>query len=151
MTTEELMLVVAVAAVLALVVVAAAAVVLVVALRRLIEDVRAVTGVARDNLRLVEESLPPTLNDLRSASANVSRLSTELEPRLERADALLDESEATLLSLRATVEAAEEMVRGPAAAVDRARRTVRAAGDGLVRGADRLRRSVEDAAARRGR
>ena len=149
MTTEELMLVVAVAAVLALVVVAVAAVVLVVALRRLIEDVRAVTGVARDNLRLVEELLPPTLNDLRSASANVSRLSAELEPRLERVDALLDESEATLLSLRATVEAAEEMVRGPAAAVDRARRTVAAAGAGLARGADRLRRGIEDAAGRR--
>lgn len=36
----------------------------------------------------------------------------------------------------------------PAAAIDRARCTVRAAGDGLIRGADRLRRSVEDTARR---
>ncbi|HSH21294.1 MAG TPA: hypothetical protein VK992_01590, partial [Candidatus Caenarcaniphilales bacterium] len=82
-------------------------------------------------------------------TGNLERLSRELEPRLERVDALLDEADATATSLRATVEAAEEIVRGPQAAVDRARRTMRAAGAGLARGADRVRRTVEEAAARR--
>lgn len=149
MTYEELLLLLGAAAVVALIVVAVAAIVLTYAVRRLLEDVRAVTRAAHDNLRLVEELLPPTLSDLRKSSANLNRLSTDLAARVDRVDALLDESEATLLSLRATVEAAEEVVRGPAAAVDRARRTVAAAGAGLARGADRLRRNVEEAAGRR--
>jgi len=62
---------------------------------------------------------------------------------MERVDSLLDEADASVQSLRATIEAAEEIVRGPQAAIDRARRGVLAAGAGLARGADRLVRSVQ--------
>jgi uncharacterized protein YoxC len=133
----------------AIVVIALAAVALVVGVLVLVRDLRRLSRAAERTLGLVETELPPTIRDLRSATANLERLTRELEPRLERVDALLDEAEATSLSLRATVEAAEDIVRGPAAAVDRTKRTVSAAGKGLARGADRIRRSVEQAAARR--
>lgn len=149
MTEEQLILILALAGLLALAVLAVAALIMAAAVMRLLRDVRELVRTADKNLRLVDELLPPTLNDLRQTGANLARLSAELEPRLERIDGLLDESEATLLALRATVEAAEEMVRGPAAAVDRARRSMRAAGEGISRGADRLRRSVEEATSRR--
>jgi hypothetical protein len=45
--------------------------------------------------------------------------------------------------------AAEGIIRGPLDAVDRARQTVRSVGEGIAVGADRLRRAVEDMAARR--
>lgn len=151
MSEEQLLLVLAFAAVIALAVVALTAVALAVAVIRLVREVRAVVRAAEENMRLVSELLPPALNDLRVTTGNLSRLSSELEPRLERVDGLLDEGERTLLALRATAEAGEELVRGPAAAVDRARRTVRAAGEGIIRGADRLRRNVEDVTVRRDR
>ena len=148
---QDLGPIVDVAAVAALAVLAVSAVVLTIGVVRLVRDLRRLAGASERTLQIIETELPATLKDLRSAAANVERLSAELSPRLERVDGLMDELDATTLSLRATVEAAEDIVRGPAAAVDRARRTMRAAGDGLARGADRLRRSVEDAAARRGR
>lgn len=139
-----------VAAVAALIVFAVATVALTIGVLRLVRDVRRLARASERTLGIIETELPATLKDLRTAASNVERLTTELAPRLERVDGLLDEVDATALSLRATVEAAEDIVRGPAAAVGRAKRTVRAAGDGLARGADRLRRSVEDATARRG-
>ena len=54
-----------------------------------------------------------------SDSTNLNRLSDELGPRLLRVDLLLDETEATIQSVRATAETAEDIVRGPAAAMDR--------------------------------
>ena len=133
----------------ALAVLAVSAVALTIGALRLARDLRRLVRASERTLQMVETELPATLKDLRTAAANVERLTTELSPRLERVDGLMDELDATTLSLRATVEAAEDIVRGPAAAVDRAKRTVRAAGGGLARGADRLRRSVEDATARR--
>jgi len=133
----------------AVVVIAVAAVALAIGLLGVLRDLRRLMAAAQRTMELIETELPPTARDLRTSAANVERLSGELEPRLERVDALLDEAEATSISLRATVEAAEEIVRGPQVAVDRARRTVRSAGAGLARGADRLRRSVEEAAGRR--
>ena len=150
MTDEQLVLLVAGAAAGALIVLALTVVVLAVAIRRLLRELSGLLSAAEETTRLVNEQLPATLADLRGASANLARLSAEADPRLERVDGLLDEGEQTLLSLRATVEAAEEMVRGPAAAVDRARRTVKAAGEGLARGADRLRKSVEERTGRTG-
>jgi len=149
-TDEQLVLLVAGAAAGALIVLALTVVVLAVAIRRLLRELSGLLSAAEETTRLVNEQLPATLADLRGASANLARLSAEADPRLERVDGLLDEGEQTLLSLRATVEAAEEMVRGPAAAVDRARRTVKAAGEGLARGADRLRKSVEERTGRTG-
>jgi uncharacterized protein YoxC len=133
----------------AIIVTAVALVALAAGVLLLLRDLRRLSRAAERVVQVVETELPPTMHDLRTAAANTERLSRELGPRLERVDGLLDEAEATTMSLRATVEAAEDIVRGPAAAVDRAKRTVSAAGKGLARGADRLRRSVEDAAARR--
>ena len=149
MSQDQLTIGLAVAAVICVAVLAISVIVLVVALVRLARDLRELAGSADRSLRSVEEELGPAVHDLREASANLRRLSEELGPRLERVDLLLDEGEGTLLALRATAEAAEDLVRGPAAAMDRARRTVRAAGEGLARGADRLRRNVEDVASRR--
>lgn len=149
MTQESLLLVLAVAATITLAVIALAGLMLSVALVRVMRDVRSVARSADRALAAIEEELAPTLADLRVTGANLRRLSDELGPRLERVDTLLEEAEAAVVSLRATAEAAEDVVRGPQAAVDRARRGVRAAGEGLIRGADRLRRNVEEAAARR--
>jgi uncharacterized protein YoxC len=149
MSQSDLTIALAGAAVICLAVVAVSALVLAIALVRLARDLRTLSGSADRTLRAVEDELAPALRDLRETSAKLSRLTDEVNPRLERVDGLLDESERAALALRATAEAAEDLVRGPAAAMDRARRTVRAAGEGLARGADRLRRNVEDAAARR--
>src|SRR5688500_6007074 len=149
MSQDQLTIGLAVAAVICVAVLAISVIVLVVALVRLARDLRELAGSADRSLRSVEEELGPAVHDLREASANLRRLSEELGPRHERVDLLLDEGEGTRLALRATAEAAEDLVRGPAAAMDRARRTVRAAGEGLARGADRLRRNVEDVASRR--
>ena len=133
----------------ALIVIAIAALLLAVAVVRLAASTGRLTSAAERNLATIESELPPLLAELRTTSANLRRLSEELGPRLERVDTLLDEGEATIAALRATSEAAEEIVRGPVAAVERARRTVSAAGKGLARGADRLRQSVEERATRR--
>lgn len=146
MNADTVNAVIALAAVAALVVVALSALVVAVALWRVSADVRRVTRSLDDVTGALKAELPPTLKELRDTSTNLNRVSGELAPRLERVDALLDEADATVQSLRASAEAAEDIVRGPAAAVDRARRTVRAAGEGIARGADRLRRSVEERA-----
>ncbi len=143
MSAETVNAIVAGTAVAALAVIALAAVIAAVALWRAGRDVRRVTGSLNDLVGSIGSELPPTLKELRSAATNLSRLSDELQPRLERIDGLLDESHLTMQSLRATAEAAEDIVRGPAAAVDRARRTMRAAGEGLARGADRLVKGVQ--------
>jgi ABC-type transporter Mla subunit MlaD len=106
--------------------------------------VRRVSRSAAEALSVVNSELPATLKELRQAATNISRVSAELQPRVERVDALLDEADGSLQSLRATIEAAEDIVRGPAAALDRAKRMVGAAGQGIASGADRLRRSVAD-------
>ena len=142
MTPENFNLVVAIAAGIALGVVALAALIAAVALWRLARDVRNVTRSAGEALTVVNGELPATLKELRQAATNLSRVSAELQPRVARVDALLEEADGSLRSLRATIEAAEDIVRGPAAAVDRAKRMVSSAGATIVGGAARLRRSV---------
>ena len=144
MSAETVNLLVVGAAVGALVVVALSALIVAVSLAHVARDVRRVSGTLDEVAASVNAELPQTLEQLRDGATNLRRVSDELTPRLTRVDALLDETDATVQSLRATVEAAEDMVRGPAAAVERARRTVRMAGEGLVRGADRLRQSIEE-------
>lgn len=142
MTPETVNLVLAIAAGVALGVVALSALIAALALWRVSRDIKRVSRSATDALGVVNEELPATLKELRESSANLARVSAELQPRLARVDALLDEAGASVQSLRATIEAAEDLVRGPAAAIDRARRTVSAAGQGLARGAEALRKSV---------
>ena len=137
------------AVIVALAVLALSALVVAVGVYRLARDLGGLSRATQRSLSIIDTELPQTLADLRAASANVRRLSEELSPRLERVDGLLDEGEQAVVELRATVEAAEDIVRGPAAAIDRTRRTVRAAGENLARGADRLRQSIEERTAKR--
>jgi uncharacterized protein YoxC len=148
MTPDQLNLVFGVAAVVALAVIALAALIGAVALRRTARDVRAVATSANELLGVLNQEVPAALRDLRTTSAELAKVAAQVPPRLERVDGLLDEADASVQSLRATIEAAEEMVRGPAAALDRAKRGVHAAGAGLARGADRLRRRMEDRSAK---
>src|SRR3954471_17695740 len=143
MTTETANAIVVAAAVGALVVVAIAALIAAIALWRVGRDVRRVTASLDDVAGALRTDLPATLAELRQTATNLNRVSDELGPRLMRVDVLLDESEATVQSLRATVETAEDIVRGPAAAMDRAKRAAGAASRALGRGADRIRRGVE--------
>lgn len=148
MTPETVNLIIAIVAAVALVVIALSALIAAGALWLSARDVRRVARSLDEVLVVMRTELPATIHDARQASSNLARLTEGLESRLERVDSLLDEADASLQSLRATIEAAEDIVRGPAAAVDRARRTVSAAGKGIARGADRLRRSVEERAGR---
>lgn len=149
MTTETVNAIVAAAAVGVLIAVALAALIAALALWRVARDVRRVSRSLGDVTAALRDELPQTLKELRQTAMNLNRVSDELGPRLMRVDVLLDESEATVQSLRATVETAEDIVRGPAAAMERARRGVTVVGEGLARGADRLRRSVGDRTTRR--
>lgn len=148
MTADQLNLVFGIAAVVSLAVIALASLVAAVALRRAAGDVRRVARSANQLLDVMNQEVPAALHDLRTTSAQLARVAAEVPPRLERVDGLLDEADASVQSLRATIEAAEDMVRGPAAALDRAKRGVQSAGAGLARGADRLRRRMEQRSGR---
>jgi len=142
MSNDTANTIVVAAAVAALIAVAIAALIAAVALWRVARDVRRVTTSLDEVSGALRDELPPTLKELRQTAANLNRLSDELGPRLLRVDLLLDETEATIQSVRATAETAEDIVRGPAAAMDRAKRAAGAAGRALAGGADRLRRGV---------
>jgi ABC-type transporter Mla subunit MlaD len=144
MTPDQVNLMVAIAAAVTLGAIAVAALIVAIGLWRISRDLRGLSRSAGEALNVVNIELPATLKELRHAAANLNRVSAELQPRVERVDALFNEADASLKSLRATLEAAEDIVRGPAAALERVQRTVGAAGEGLVRGADRLRRTVQD-------
>ena len=55
-------------------------------------------------------------------------LADDLPPRLERLDALLDESDETLAAVRASAEATEQVARVPLDAVERVRHVLRRGG-----------------------
>lgn len=146
MNAETVNAIVAAAAVAALIAVALAALIAAVALWRVARDVRRVSRSLDGVIVALRDELPQTLKELRQTASNLNRVSDELGPRLMRVDVLLDEGEATVQSLRATVETAEDIVRGPAAAMDRAKRAAGAAGRALASGADRIRRGVQNRA-----
>lgn len=105
----------------------------------------AVLRTARDARRLMaglQAELPQTLQQARGTAAAVESLTSDLRPRVERLDRLADEAEETLIALRATIAAADSIVRGPADVMDGAKRTAENVGKGLLSGADRLRRKV---------
>lgn len=142
MNIETTNTIVAAAAVIALVCVAIAALIAAIALWRVARDVRGVTRSLDEVTNALRTELPPTLQELRSTATRVNHFSAELEPRLKRIDALLDEGDATLHSVRATADAAQEIVRGPSVAVGRAKGAARSMGAGLARGASRIVRGV---------
>lgn len=121
-------------------VVATAAIVVAFALIVLALAAVAVARSARRTLDRLDEEVPPTLAQLRASAAELASLAADAHPRLIRLDGLADEAEETLVSLRGTIAATESIVRGPADVVEGARRTVSSVGEGLVSGADRLRR-----------
>lgn len=94
------------------------------------------------SLARLDEELPATLRQARSTAQDVSLTVAELRPRLERLDRLADEAEETIVTLRATLSATQSIVRGPADVMEGARRTVQSVGEGIVSGADRLRRRL---------
>jgi uncharacterized protein YoxC len=143
MSNDTANTIVVAAAIAALVAVAIAALIAAVALWRVARDVRNVSGSLNEVTAALRDELPPTLKELRQTAANLNRVSDELGPRLIRVDLLLDEAEATIQSVRATAETAEDIVRGPVAAMDRAKRAAGAAGRALASSADRIRRGVE--------
>lgn len=96
----------------------------------------------RSSLERLDAELPATLRQARSTAEEVSIAVADAKPRLERLDALADEAEATLATLRGTLAATQSIVRGPADVVEGARRTVQTVGEGIVSGADRLRRRL---------
>ncbi|MBA3959423.1 MAG: hypothetical protein H0X60_03370 [Chloroflexi bacterium] len=97
---------------------------------------------ARGLMVTLRDELPQTLQQARVTAASVESLTTELAPRLERLDRLADEAEETFVALRATIAAADSIVRGPADVMDGAKRTAESVGKGLLSGADRLRRRM---------
>ncbi len=139
MTLELLWAVVAAAVVL----VAFALLIVAVSIARLARDARTLTARTERLLAELEPEVPPALRHLRGASGSLEMLTREIEPRLRRADALMQKTEMTLLTLRSTLEAVEGTVRAPVDAVEGAvkgaRRTVRSVQRGLAHGADRLR------------
>lgn len=96
----------------------------------------------RRTLRALDDEVAPTLRHVRAAAEAAERVALELTPRIERLDALADETEATLARAREGIDAAVSIVRGPADVMEGARRTVQSVGQGLASGADRLRRRV---------
>jgi methyl-accepting chemotaxis protein len=106
---------------------------------------REARDLARDGDRLVtmlREELPKTIQSVEELSGSLRTLSVEVQPRLKRLDKLADEADATLVSLREASDALAQLARGPADTVVGVKKSVRAVGEGLASGADRLRRAV---------
>ena len=116
----------------ALLLIAAAILLLSVSLVRLAADLRRLVRATQQVVGMAEQEVPATLGHLRSLSENLDRLSAEAEPRVRRVDDLLDEAEASLVALRSSLEATEEIVRAPLDAVSRARHGVTSIGRGIA-------------------
>lgn len=131
MTAETLYLVIALAAI----AVAVAAIIIGRSVMRMAQDLRRLSVT-------LETELAPTLRQVRTTAEAAERSMAEVTARLERVDAIADETQLTLARAREGIDAAVSIVRGPADVMEGARRTVQTVGGGLASGADRLRRRM---------
>jgi uncharacterized protein YoxC len=99
-------------------VIAVAALVLAVSIARLAGRLAALSESARRIAAVVERELPPTITEIRALTARAERLSAEVQPRLARLDALMDEATVTLRDVQESAAA----LRGPLSAVAGVRR-----------------------------
>jgi uncharacterized protein YoxC len=139
MSAQDLALVVIA---LATVVVAVSFVVIAVSVWGLGRDVGELARRGDALLEVIEHDLPPTIQQFRELGAAASELTTLAQPRLERLDTLLEEAESTLIAVREVSVSLNGLVGGPAATVSSVKRSVKSMGEGVVSGADRLRRAI---------
>ncbi len=109
---------------------------------RLASDTRDLAGQTDRLLAVLREELPAALGSITELSASTRQLTSDLRPRLERADQLADEVELTLVALREASEAVEQVVHTPADTVAGLRKSAKMVGGGIATSADRLRRVV---------
>lgn len=138
MQQETLWLVLAVAAT----VVAISFVAIAWALVRLAAESRQTAQAGRHLIALLQEELPATIEALERTAASLDQLAGESAARLVTADKLAEEAELTMASVRDLSRSVHEIVRGPAETVTGVKRSARMVGDGIVTGADRLRRAI---------
>jgi uncharacterized protein YoxC len=112
----------------ALLVIAVALTVLASSVVRLVREARVALASSQRLLWMLETELPPTVAQLRSLAGKMDGLADDLPPRLERLDALLDDSDETLAAVRASAEATEQVARVPLDAVERVRHVLRRGG-----------------------
>jgi uncharacterized protein YoxC len=139
MTAQDLALVMIA---LATAVVAVSFVVIAVSVWRLGRDVGELARRGDALFEVLEHDLPPTIQQFRELGAGASELTTAAQPRLDRLDTVLEEAEATLIAVREVSVSLNGLVGGPAATVSSVRRSVKSMGEGVVSGADRLRRAI---------
>ena len=138
MSQDTLWLIVALAAI----IVAGSAAVIAWATWRLAADARLTAREGQQLSAVLRVELPATLKALERASDSLEQLAGESAGRLVTLDALAVEGEATMVAVRELAGSLNEIMRGPADTVSGVRRSARMMGDGLVHGADRLRRAI---------
>jgi len=128
----------------ALVIVAIAVLVLTLSIAALARDARILVSESRQTVAALRAELPSTVASLRDAAVELRALTAAVPERLDRLDDLADEAEATMLVLRSSLQATEDVVRAPLDAVDRARRSLRGFGDSLSGQTEKVRRRAEE-------
>ncbi len=139
MTTQDLaMVVIAISAA----VVAGAFVLIAISVRGLSREAGDIAEHSQALITILERDLPPTIQQVRVLGVSISELTAAATPSIERLDALLDEAEATLVAVREVSSSLNGLVGGPAATVSNVKRSARTLGEGVMSGADRIRRAI---------
>lgn len=123
-------------------VVGGAAVVIAWSIRQLAADGRRAAQDGDQLLSVLREELPTTLEALEAAAHSLERLAAESHARIELADRLADEGEATMNAVRELAGSINEIMRGPADTVTGVRRSARMVGQGIAHGAGRIRKVI---------
>lgn len=139
MTTQDVALIVIAIAV---AVVAISFVLIAVSVRGLGRDVGELARRGDALITALEDELPPTIQQARELAKSVSELTREAQSRLERVDALADETEATLIAVREVSSSLNGLVGGPAATVSSVKRSAKTMAEGVASAGDRIRRAM---------